>query len=127
MCCARRPGGSWHGLDATLAVGFNVRSKRRQGARAEEIGRVGRPSLSRHGLRPLSKWNWTALSSVPGPVNLFQCSKYFPITFKLSELQKYKKGTFKVSQISKLCQALDKFKRNKFPFGKDFKSPTGFD
>jgi hypothetical protein len=48
---------------------------------AEEICRVGRPSLNRRGLRPVSKWNWTALSSGPGPVNLFQYSKYFPIAF----------------------------------------------
>jgi hypothetical protein len=35
-------------------------------ARAVETGQVGRPSLSRCGLRPVSKWNWTALSSGPG-------------------------------------------------------------
>jgi hypothetical protein len=32
-----------------------------------------------------------------------------------------------VSKISTLCQAVDKFKRNSFPFGKDFKSPTKFE
>jgi hypothetical protein len=30
-------------------------------------------------------------------------------------------------QISKLFQAVDKFKRNNFPFGKDFKSSTKFE
>jgi hypothetical protein len=55
--------GSWHDRDAALAVGFDARSERRLGARAEVIGRVGRPSLSRRGLGPVSKWNWTALSN----------------------------------------------------------------
>jgi hypothetical protein len=32
-----------------------------------------------------------------------------------------------VSQISKVWQEVDKFKRNNFPFGKDFKSPTEFE
>jgi hypothetical protein len=45
----------------------------------EEIGRVGRPSLSRRGLGPISKWNWTALRIGSGLVNLFQYRKYFPI------------------------------------------------
>jgi hypothetical protein len=85
---------------------------------------VGQPYLSRCGLRPVSKWNWTALSSGPGR---FQYSKYFPIAFNCSELQKYKKGTSKVSQIYKLCQVVDKFKRNNFHFEKDFKSPTEFE
>jgi hypothetical protein len=50
-------------------------------ARAMETGRVGRPNLSWCGLRPVSKWNWTALNSGPDPVNLFQYLKYFPIAF----------------------------------------------
>jgi hypothetical protein len=122
-----RMSGSWRGRDVALAVGFDARSERCLGARAEEIGRVGRPSLSRRGLRPVSKWNWTTLSSGPGLVNLFQYSNYFPIAFNWSVLQKYKKGTSKVLQISKHWQAVDKFKRNNFPFGKDFKSPTEFE
>jgi hypothetical protein len=32
-----------------------------------------------------------------------------------------------VSKISTLCQAVDKFKRNNFPFGKDNKSPAEFE
>jgi hypothetical protein len=40
---------------------------------------------------------------------------------------KIQKGTSKVSQISKPCQAIEKFKRNNFPFGKDFKFPLEFE
>jgi hypothetical protein len=76
-----RQSGSQRGQDAALAVGFGARSERRPGARVEEIGRVGQPSLSKRDLGPVPKWNWIALRSGSGPVNLFQYSKYFPIAF----------------------------------------------
>jgi hypothetical protein len=59
----------------------SVRGQNDAWAHTVETGQVGWPSLSRCGLGPVSKWNWTALSSAPGPVNLFQYSKYFPIAF----------------------------------------------
>jgi hypothetical protein len=88
MCCAWRPGGRWHASERQLAWSGHSTSSWLQrlvgtmlGACAEEIGQVGQPSLSRHGLGPVSKLNWTALSSGPGPVNIFHYSKYFPIAF----------------------------------------------
>jgi hypothetical protein len=93
-------------------------------------GRLGSGSPVRIMTGGREWWRWRAravLCSGPGPINLFQKSKYFPIAFKWSELQKYETGTSKVSQISKPCQAVDKFKRNNFPFGKDFKFLAAFE
>jgi hypothetical protein len=39
---------------------------------------------------------------------------------------KYEKDTFIVTRFSKLCQGVDKFKRNNFPFGKNFKFQMDF-
>jgi hypothetical protein len=74
MCYTGRPGGKWRASERQLArLGCSAGSRLRRAirtmpkhVRAEEIGRVGWPSLSRCGLGPVSKWNWTALSSVRG-------------------------------------------------------------
>jgi hypothetical protein len=66
-------------------------------------------------------------SGGPSPVNLFQFFKVFPNCIPLINHEKYIKCTFRVLKNSKLCEVVDKFKRNNFTFGKDFKFLTKFE
>jgi hypothetical protein len=89
MCYAGRLGGRWHASERQLARLGRSAGGRLQRAvemmprrvRAVERGRVGWASLSRHGLGPVSKWTWAALSSGPGSVRctmLFRLFKNCP-------------------------------------------------
>jgi hypothetical protein len=50
-----RRSGSWRGQDAALAVGLGARSERRPGMHVQASDRVGRASLRRCGVGPVSK------------------------------------------------------------------------
>jgi hypothetical protein len=50
-----RRSGNWHGRDAAVVIGVGMRSERRIGARVQASNRVGRASLRRCGLGPVSK------------------------------------------------------------------------
>jgi hypothetical protein len=64
-------------------------------------------------------------SSGLGLVNSFQYSKDYQ-NIKLIPTCKIQKGYSIAANISNLRQAVDKFKRNNFPFGKNFKFSTEF-
>jgi hypothetical protein len=88
MGYAWRPRG--HMVHVRVAVGAvgtqccrsaSTRDRNDAQAHTVEMSQVGWPILSQCGLELVSKWSWAALSSGPGPVNVLQYSKYFPIAF----------------------------------------------
>jgi hypothetical protein len=60
-------------------------------------------------------WAWELFSLIPNS---------FPNGFKRSNLKKYKTLSSGGPKISKHLMAIDKLKRNNFPFRKKFKFPT---
>jgi hypothetical protein len=61
------------------------------------------------------------------PGKYFKIFKVFFNCIQMIKFQKYKNSTSKVPKPCKLCQGVDKFRRNNHSFGKDFKFPTEFE